>query len=294
MPLHPLTCERCGTPFAVKSYRRDTARYCSRSCQHAALSQREDRACPQCGGSFVAKPGEYKRGGALYCSIACRGLAKRNRVAITCAHCGTAFERSPARAGDYCSHRCYNEAHKAAYTCERCGKGFQRDASDPPARFCSRACKNAAAIRPAADRFWEKVEKTDSCWMWRGNTNHNGYGLFFNGTKSMSAHRWSYQSVHGPIPDGLLIQHSCDTPACVNPAHLSLGTNATNSADAVTKGRNVRGERCHTAKVTAEQVREIRRLHEGGTMTQAAIAARYGVRPRLVGRIVRRESWQHL
>lgn len=75
--------------------------------------------------------------------------------------------------------------------------------------------------RPVAERFWEKVDKTGSCWIWTAQLNRHrgGYGMFWD-EKPVWAHRWAYEALVGPIPDGLVLDHLCRTPACVNPTHL--------------------------------------------------------------------------
>lgn len=89
-----------------------------------------------------------------------------------------------------------------------------------------------------ADRFWERVQKTDDCWLWTGSTDKDGYGWFWVDGKTATAHRFSY-ALHndGAIPDGLYVCHSCDNPPCVNPDHLWLGTNQDNMDDCARKGR---------------------------------------------------------
>jgi hypothetical protein len=77
-------------------------------------------------------------------------------------------------------------------------------------------------------RFWAKVRKTDTCWLWTAATT-NGYGTFGVGyPRTMLAHRWSYQHHFGPIPDGMQVDHLCREPLCVRPDHLRLATNKQN------------------------------------------------------------------
>ena len=79
------------------------------------------------------------------------------------------------------------------------------------------------------ERFWTKVEKTEDCWLWTASKNADGYGQFgrIDG-KMVSAHRFAYELMVGPIPDGLAIDHLCRIRHCVNPEHLEAVTHREN------------------------------------------------------------------
>ena len=144
------------------------------------------------------------------------------------------------------------------------------------------------------DRFFARVQKSESCWIWTGVT-RNGYGSFFvRGVGWRYAHRISWILVNGPIPDGLCVLHRCDNRPCVNPAHLFLGTKAENTADMVSKGRGrggvSRGESNPTSKLTETQVREIRKE----TCPERETAARYGVTRANINYIKRGVTWTHI
>ena len=88
------------------------------------------------------------------------------------------------------------------------------------------------------ERFWAKVDKTESCWLWRASLSQDGYGQFkLHGTMRRS-HRVAWELVYGVVPNGLFVLHSCDNPPCVNPGHLFLGTNTDNMRDCAAKGRH--------------------------------------------------------
>lgn len=87
-------------------------------------------------------------------------------------------------------------------------------------------------------RFWSRVEKTDGCWTWKGATS-KGYGVARHVGRSRLAHRVAYEWLVGPIPDGLTLDHLCDNPPCVNPAHLEPVTNAENIRRAWARKRAV-------------------------------------------------------
>lgn len=143
-------------------------------------------------------------------------------------------------------------------------------------------------------RFWKYVRKSDGCWLWTGSKFRTGYGQFWcNGTNAR-AHRVSYILANGEIPAGLMILHSCDNPACVNPAHLSAGTAQENMKDASVKGRlpNRSGENCPTAKLSKEIVKEIRNRYHSSNLSTAQLAKEYNVTPSNLMYILSNKTWK--
>lgn len=99
--------------------------------------------------------------------------------------------------------------------------------------------------RPLEERFWEKVNRTESCWLWTGSQHPLGYGRIGVGRTIRLAHRVSYELLVGPIPDGLELDHLCRTPACVRPDHLEPVTHAENMRRGYgASGRNYRARAC--------------------------------------------------
>jgi hypothetical protein len=109
----------------------------------------------------------------------------------------------------------------------------------------------------------------------------------------MIASRASFRFYKGTIPEGGIILHSCDNPACVNPDHLRVGDYVENQHDAVARGRHARlsGERVGTSKLSPAQVAEMRARSTGAYGEQAAFAQEYGVCQQLVSRILRGTLW---
>lgn len=135
------------------------------------------------------------------------------------------------------------------------------------------------------------------CWMWTGKVGRSfGYGEIRRkrGTKTMKAHRVSYELYKGPIPDEMCVCHTCDVPLCVNPAHLWLGTREDNNKDKTAKGRNVfiprRGEGSATSKLTEKQALDIK----ADLRTQSKIAKDYGISQCAVSDIKTGRRWKHL
>ena len=150
--------------------------------------------------------------------------------------------------------------------------------------------------KPLRTRFYEKLKPgaPDECWPWPGGRLASGYGLIRDSGRCLLAHRLSWKYHNGrSVPDGMVVLHACDNPCCVNPAHLSIGTKADNSADMRVKERQARGTRVANAKLTEDVVREIRRLRASGD-SSLVLAKKFGIGRTYVDAIVGSRRWQHV
>ncbi len=147
-------------------------------------------------------------------------------------------------------------------------------------------------------RFWNKVtvpDNDEACWEWLGNRLPYGYGHIKIEGKQIKAHRWSYEYINGPIPNGLLVLHRCDNPPCVRPDHLFLGTHSDNILDALAKGRlDPVKMGLHNAKLSEHDVIEIRNLFASTIATRTQLAERYGVTRTTIEYVTKGTTWQHV
>ena len=144
-------------------------------------------------------------------------------------------------------------------------------------------------------RFWDKVNRTSTCWLWTGYTDPFGYGHYSVNRKrsGLMANRVLWEAIYGLLLPGMCVLHKCDTPACVRPSHLFIGTRDDNNRDMRNKRRHMHGETHTTAKLTEAQILEILRLYSTG-ISQAEISLRYGIAASNVSVIVRARTWKHL
>lgn len=180
--------------------------------------------------------------------------------------------------------------------------------------------------RAQQERFWAKVNKhgpahptiagAEQCWVWTGGVarGRGGYGKFsitaptgeYPKQRHVRAHRMSWEFSNHALHSDVYLLHSCDNPACVNPAHLRPGTAKDNYDDARSRARNTakgragyrapvprRGEQHHNATLTDDKVIELRRLFAGG-MSVAVIAKAHNIKASIVHSVVRGVSWRHI
>lgn len=146
------------------------------------------------------------------------------------------------------------------------------------------------------ERFWPKVDRSggpDACWPWNGYRIESGYGkCYWRGRMVMATHA-SLAMDGRAVPKGRYACHTCDNPPCVNPAHLFVGTPTDNMRDASRKGRTCLGERNAMAKVSAEQVVEIRARRAAGERLRV-LADEFGVAESAICNIARGNTWDRI
>jgi hypothetical protein len=193
----------------------------------------------------------------------------------------------------------------ARYRCV-CGHGekshLTRRANRPTS--CTRPCSCTAYVPDPTRMVW--VERTgeledkympepnSGCWLWIGAIDDKGYGRFgMAGTRRQTlAHRAVYEKHVGPIPEGMFLCHKCDTPLCVNPRHMFVGSPSENMQDMVAKGRAPVGVDTEK-KLTVDQVREIRTQAAKGVNFHE-LARRFPVGRTSIRAIVRRRTWKNV
>lgn len=143
-------------------------------------------------------------------------------------------------------------------------------------------------------RFWSKVKKTPTCWLWTDKLSKNGYGTFkVISHVSEYSHRISWILHRGKIPKGLFVCHRCDVRNCINPKHLWLGTQKQNNQDMWVKGRNARGENHGRAKLSENDIVEIRQkcVYRKGV---GKLAKEYGINRGYLHFIVNKGVWKNV
>lgn len=141
-------------------------------------------------------------------------------------------------------------------------------------------------------RFEEKhIPVTESgCWIWIGAKTGNGYGVIWVKGEYVASHRVSYEMFNGSIPARHLVCHTCDTPLCVNPDHLFIGSHADNMADRNRKLRQAHGERNFGSKLKNNDVLAIR----NSSKDNKVLAAKYGVHFSTIYEIKTNKTWRNI
>lgn len=220
---------------------------------------------------------------------------------FTCYTCQKIFRRKYeyGTGNKYCSNECRHLRPKIIreHNCEHCGKSFIQERKRN--KCCSLMCAGLNRFPDHIARFWGRVLKprdNDACWIWTGKI-RNGYGKFafkINGERRyVTAHRFSWELTNGPIPNGLFVCHKCDNPPCLNPLHLFLADALENMKDRDRKGRQARGEKGGTAKLTEEKVGQIRKKIANKEKIRD-IVKEFNISSSSVYAIGYRRTWKHV
>lgn len=145
------------------------------------------------------------------------------------------------------------------------------------------------------DEFYKNAKENNGCLEWQRYINKHGYGYIFVNGETWSIHRYSYFLTYGKIPRKKWVLHKCDNRKCVNPAHLFLGNNKSNTQDRVKKNRSAIGEKNGQSKLTKYEVMKIKLLFkEGFTGLQVAKIFSHKVSQATIYEIKRNEIWKHI
>lgn len=142
----------------------------------------------------------------------------------------------------------------------------------------------------AVARQLQRFVPNGDCWEWSGSKNSRGYGTLAVSGKTWLAHRLSYLTFNGKIPDGIQVCHECDNRSCINPKHLFLGTARENAQDMLAKGRGLTGARNPHSRLSAETVMAILKYPAGMKKT----GLQFGVSKTTVYDIRSGRGWGHL
>lgn len=129
------------------------------------------------------------------------------------------------------------------------------------------------------------------CIEWTGCRDSFGYGMRRVNGKVRRLHLIAFEEANGPIPEGMVVRHKCNNPACYNPEHLELGTRADNNHDRDVRGRTAKGVRHGSSKLTPEIIQEAKLLYAGGGWTHRSLGKKYGVGHRTIARAIGGKTW---
>ena len=137
------------------------------------------------------------------------------------------------------------------------------------------------------------IKNKNDCWIWQGFIKNDGYGTIKHESNQWLAHRLSYTIFKGEIPEDMCVCHKCDTPSCINPDHLFLGTNADNSNDMRNKDRQAKGNSIGVSKLTEDNVIEIKKRIQNNEDC-ASIGRAFNVHRNSILSIKHNKTWKHI
>lgn len=157
--------------------------------------------------------------------------------------------------------------------------------------------KESAKKLKLTERFWRKVKKEpgeDGCWLWQGARDSHGYGILTIRGRNYMAHKISWETANNAkVPRDYVLLHTCDVPLCLNPRHLTPGTQQSNVDDRVKKDRSAKGRRNGRARLTDKDIRKIRKLRGKG-WTELAIALLFRVGRSTISNVLKGKTWSWL
>lgn len=147
--------------------------------------------------------------------------------------------------------------------------------------------------RNTLDDYYRRIDYNgaNGCWLWTGRQDRDGYGRWNFDGKEMFAHRFAYDIYYKDLDPKLVIMHSCDNPPCVNPEHLSQGTQKDNMQDAAKKGRKPSGSKNPNSKLNEYQVEKIRQFYKVGLSIEE-LSKTFNVSRRQIFNIVHEIHWK--
>jgi DNA-directed RNA polymerase specialized sigma24 family protein len=139
-------------------------------------------------------------------------------------------------------------------------------------------------------RLLERINKTDTCWLWTAGVKQNGYAQLTIKNKSYAIHRVAYELWKGKIPDGHVIRHQCRNRHCVNPDHLETGTSSENAMDKHRDRTIIKGSKHHLARLTEDDAAHIRILRGFG-FTYKELCDMYDVSMTTIASVITNRTW---
>lgn len=222
---------------------------------------------------------------------------------------------SKGRNSRFCSKACtIVTEHHGIKKCETCNLEFNwyRGNNRSSPRFCSHVCQGSWVKKWRSKHnfswkgkseeeklpmmkimFYERIQKTETCWIWIGSKTKAGYGIISFGGKPISAHRLSWKIYNEEIRSEVVVRHLCNNAVCVNPDHLAIGTIQDNADDRVKAGNQPKGSKNNKATLNEEKVKEIKSLLNIG-LSGAEIGRRFNVTRTCISSIKKERTWKHV
>lgn len=214
--------------------------------------------------------------------------------------CHVLTQPKPDKRGRYLVYRTINGKNRAIHVKDLIYREIHGEI--PEGARVITLCGNKGCVNPEHltltykkyDTKLEWEESETGCFeVVNRQDNGKGYTTVYDGNKLVLSHRFIYAQCFGEIPDNLVVRHKCDNPRCINPEHLELGTIADNNNDMVVRGRSLKGERNHQAKLTESDVLKIREEYEKGAKLKD-LSVKYGVAYNTIRQIAKRIKWVHV